>query len=365
MLGYLAACGGATTTSNVQDAATPDAAAPDAMPPIDAGPPPQQGTPPAKPPAPPTADTSTKTFAIQTLYLGESPRGGGAPSSQAWKKYGYNLDGKVTQALSADVCTRAQGAPSSNQADGDLGIDNAFGAVFLPILQAATSTNEPSKQASVQYQTGKRTQQIQIKGLSDDTTQTAIGLGGGVFTSLDYKGDSSVAVPFPGFAPTTDWPVRVEGLLDGSTIAGGPKIAFGQAYVSGGTFVANQLDFAISMPFQGEDLPLLIHHAVVTFDHSAPGAAANGTIAGVLDTEELIVQMKAMAGRISTTLCGSQFDGIAQQIRQASDIMVDLTNVAGIKCNGISIGLGFEGVLLANPTKIAKAPLPVLPNPCP
>lgn len=364
MLGYLAACGGATT-GDVQDAATPDVVTPDAMPPIDAGPPPPQGTPPAKPPAPPTADTSTKTFAIQTLYLGELPRGGGAPSNQAWKKYGYNLDGKITQATSSDVCIRAQGAPSSNQVDGDLGIDNAFGAVFLPIVQSATSTNEPSKQASALYQTGTRTQQISIKGLSDASTQTAIGLGGGVFTSLDYKGDSSVAVPFPGFASTTDWPVRVEGLLDGSTIAGGPKIAFGQAYVSGGTFVASDLDFALSIPFQSEGIPLLIHHAVVTFDHSAPGAATNGTIAGVLDTEELILQMKAMAGRISTTLCGSQFDGIAQQIRQASDIMVDLTNVAGVKCNGISIGLGFEAVLLANPTKIAKAPLPVLPNPCP
>ena len=363
MVGYLAACGG-VATGDVKDAAAPDVARPDAAPSIDAGSS-STRTPPAKPPGPPTADTSTKTFAIQAVYLGEVARGGGVNSSQAWKKYGYDLDGKITVSTSVDVCTRAKGAPSSSQIDGELGTDNAFGATFLPILQAATSSNEPSKQASAQYQTGKRTQQISLKGLGDDPKETAIGLGGGVFPSLDYKGDSVVAVPFPGFGPTTDWPVRVEGLLDGLTIAGGPKIAFGAAYVVNGAFVADGLDVPMSIPFQGVDLPLLIHHAVVTFDHSSPGAATNGTIAGVLDTEELVVQMKAIAGRISSSLCGSQFDGIAQQIRQASDIMVDLTNVAGVSCNGISIGLGFDAVLVANPTKIAKDPLPVPPNPCP
>ena len=359
----IVACGGATT-ADVNDAAVPDAATPDAKADV-ASPPPPTGTPPAKPSSPPTGDTSTKTFAIQRIFLGEAARSGGAPSNQAWKKFGYNLDGKITVSTSSDVCTRAKGAPSSNQVDGDLGIDNAFGAVFLPILQSAASINDPSTQASAQYQSGKNTNQISIKGLDADPAQTALGLVGGVFPSLDYKGDSVVAVPFPGFGPTTDWPVRVEGLADGLTIAGGPKLAFGDGYVSSGTFVGGGGDFPFSISFGGLEVPIFIHHAVVTFDHSAPGTAANGTIAGVLDTEELITGMKKIAGQISTTLCGSQFDGIAQQIRQASDIMVDLSNPAGANCNAISIGLGFEATLIANPTKIAKDPLPVPPNPCP
>ncbi|HEX7600519.1 MAG TPA: hypothetical protein VF316_02895 [Polyangiaceae bacterium] len=347
-MGSLAACGG-VTTADVKDAATPDVVAPDATPPNDASP----------------APSDTSTFAIQKIYLGESPRGGGAASNQAWKKFGYNLDGKITLAQSNDVCTRAPGAPSSNQVDGDLGIDNAFGAVILPIIQSAASLNEPSTTASAQFQTGKGTYQLSIKGLGADSSQTATGLSGGVFRSLDYRGDSVVAVPFPGFGPATDWPVRVEGLADGLTIAGGPKLVFGKADVSNGTFGGSGLDFPVSISFSGLDVTLLIHHALVTFDHTAPGTAANGTIAGVLDTEEFVLELKKAAGYISPVLCGTQFDGVAQQIRQAADIMVDLSNVAGISCNAISIGLGFDATLVANPTKIAKAPLPVLPNPCP
>jgi len=268
-------------------------------------------------------------------------------------------------ASSTDVCTRALGAPSNNQSDGDLGIDNAFGEIILPIIQSAASLNDPSATASAQFQTGKSTYQISIKGLGADPKQTATGLSGGVFRSLDYQGDSVVPVPFPGFGPTTDWPVRVEGLADGLTIAGGPKVAFGKADVSSGTFGGSGLDFQVSLPFSGLDITLLIHHAIVTFDHTAPGAAANGTIAGVLDTEEFILEVKKAAGLISTSLCGSQFDGIAQQIRQASDIMLDLSNVAGFSCNAISVGLGFDATLVANPTRIAKTPIPVPPNPCP
>lgn len=349
-MGHLAACGGATT-ADVKDAAVGDVSAPDAK--LEASSPDA---------SPPPSDTST--FAIQKIYLGEAARTG-APSNVAWKKFGYNLDGKVTVPSSTDVCTRALGAPSSNQNDGDLGIDNAFGASILPIIQSAASISDPSATASAQFQTGKGTYQISIKGLGADPNQTATGLSGGVFLSLDYRGDSVVAVPFPGFGPTTDWPVRVEGLANGLTIAGGPKLAFGKADVSNGTFAGSGLDFPVSISFGGLGVTLLIHHAIVTFDHTSPGTAANGTIAGVLDTEEFILELKKAAGLISPVLCGSQFDGIAQQMRQASDIMLDLSNVAGFSCNAISVGLGFDATLVANPTKIAKAPVPAPPNPCP
>lgn len=354
----VAACGGAIavdpTDAGVTDAKGPPGPDSDAQPP-----PPAPGTPPAKPPGPATAVPSTKTFAIQRIYLGEASRTGAA-SDTAWKQFGYNLDGKVTAGTSTDVCTRAKGSPSSNQADGTDGIDNAFGAVILPLIRSAASQLEPSKTASLAYQNGTMTTEISITGLDGSPSQTATGLGGGLFPALGYSGDGP-AVPFPGFAPTTDWPVRVEGLQDGATIAGGAKASLAGSWIASGIFVSGgpSLDVTVSYPLGALSVPLVLHHAIVTLD-----THGRGTFAGIADTEEFIVAMRKVAGAISTSLCGLQFDGIAQQIRQAADIMKDGTNVAGTSCNGFSVGIGFDAAPIANPTKVAKNPLPTAPDPC-
>ncbi|CAN5807564.1 hypothetical protein BH09MYX1_BH09MYX1_35060 [soil metagenome] len=329
----------------------------------------QTGTQPPPPPSGPvTTDTSMKTFAVSKLYLGESTRAGAA-SDTAWKSFGYNLDTKITAGTSTDVCTRAKGAPSSNQADGTGGIDNAFGAVILPLIKSAASLTDPSKTITDTVQKGSFTIQLSLKGLSDDAKQTATGLKGDLFASGAYQGDSPTPVTFPGFgagAASIDWPVRAELLNDGATIASGSKVNFQSAYVVNGTFVngSGGATITLSLAFGGVSLDLSVKRAILTFDHTAPGALSNGTIAGIIDTEELITGLKKVAGRISTTLCGSQFDGIAQQIRQASDILTDGTNAAGKDCNGISIGLGFDAELVKNPTQVAKLTGTTSPDPC-
>jgi len=127
----------------------------------------------------------------------------------------------------------------------------------------------------------------------------------------------------------------------------------------------------ISLGLGGQTLPLQVRSATVTFDPKAPGSVTNGTIAGVLATNELIAGLQSVAGSISTSLCsGSAFNSIAQQIQQGSDIIVDPTsgavsNKPGTACNAISIGLGFEGVEIAVPTAADVAgPTPVAPSPC-
>lgn len=308
-----------------------------------------------------TPELPTVTFALQKLYLGETTRDG-VQSNTAWKSFGYNLDGKSTISTSPDVCKRPPAAPSSNQVDGNGGVDNAFGAVVLPILESALGVDAPSAMASAAYQAGKRTLQISIQGLSDDPRQSSTqGIRGGVFPSLAYQGDSPVEVPFPGAGPTTDWPVRVEGLADGATIAGGPKLAFGQAYAANGSFVGRRGSLSLTVDFAGGELTLILHQAIVTFAHTAPGDATNGVLAGVLDPEELALAVKGVAA----PLCGTQFDAVAAQMRQAVDIMADESNVPGATCNAISVGFGFEATRIANPTKIAKEPVPARPDPCP
>ncbi len=323
----------------------------------EAAPPPLDGSLPP-PPDSGTPTTNVYTFAMNKIYLGEISRGSTTVSSTAWKDFGENVDGLVTTASSTNVCTLALGAPKQNQVDGTGGIDNSWGETLLPIIQSATSVTSPSIAETAVIDLGSWTLQFQVVGLSDDPAQTAAGLTSQIFVGGTYSGT-------PAFDGTTDWPVLSTSVKDQATVASGATVQFASSYVVGGTFVSgggpNPLVFNLDL--QGVPFPLKIYDALITFDHSAHTDASNGTISGVLLTTDLIAALKAVAGSISTSLCGSAFDGIAQQIQQGSDIMHDGTNTSGVSCDAISIGLGFEAKLVANPDTVMPAPTPP-PNPC-
>lgn len=360
----LAACGGSTisddagdggvdaagdrTIADVLDSRAPDSPAPDGGTPVGPPPPPVDG-------GGPTANVFT--FAIEAVFLGDTDRNG-MSSSTAWKNLGYNLDGKITDANSSNVCTLAAGAPKFVQVDGTNGLDNSWGANLLPIMQSAGSIANPSQLETAYIQQGGWTLELQVVGLSDDPTQSANGLTAQLFQGATYPGS-------PAFDANTDWPVLSTSLKDGQTIGGGAKVQFPSAYVAGGTFVGGSTPstIAFDLALNGVSLPLVVHAPIVTFDHTAHADAMNGTIAGVLDTQEFVQALRSVAGRISLSLCGSAFDGIAQQLRQTSDILNDGSNQPSVACNGISIGIGFNAKLVANPTKVTQAPSPP-PDPC-
>jgi hypothetical protein len=332
---------------------------PDVVVPFDAGPPPPIG---GKPPPPPDAGaptTNTYTFAIHTIYLGETPYGGGPPSSSAWKNFGYDVDGTQTTNQSSNVCTLYAGASKSVQVDGTNGIDNAWGANILPIIQSAASLPAPSTDETTAIDQGAFTLQIQVTGLSDDPQQSALGLTSQLFVSGAYGNGT------PTFDTSTDWPVLSTSVKDGTTIASGSTVQFASSYVSGGVFVSGTTGAAIPLNFStnGTSLPIIVHDGVITFTHPSHSDAAYGVISGVLYTQEFIDALQALAGQISTSLCGSAFDGIADQIRQAQEIMNDGTNGPNESCNAISIGIGFDAVLVHDPTTVVTA-TPPPPNPC-
>ena len=351
LLGVVAAlsmaCGG-TTTDN-QDGGPGDGGADVIMKP-DSGkpPPPDSGTP----------TTVTATYALHTIHLGEADRAG-TLSTTAWKDYGLNLDGLQTNKDATTVCTLQQGAPKTNQADGNNGIDNSFGAILLPIFQTVLSQQTPSVTETDTIDQGAWTVQLQITGLSTDPQQTAPGLTAQIFTSGQYDKGA------PAFDATTDWPVLSTSVKDGQSISSGSTMVFSNAFIQSGQFITQDAPdpLVLSLSLNGVPVELHIHDATIMFQHTVADDLTNGTIAGVLDTEEFIATLKAASGQFSTSLCGSAFDGIAQQIRQASEIMKDGTNVAGQTCNGISVGIGFDAKRIANPTKVV-APPPPPPDPC-
>jgi hypothetical protein len=303
--------------------------------------------PPAKPDAPATTSSDERTFAVYSLSLGEADRNGVA-NKDAWKDYGFDLDGLTTTKDSKDVCQRQQGASASNQEDGKDGIDNAFGKVIIPFL--APFAAAPSKTLTDSIHSGSFTILLKIKGLTDDPTQTNTGLSGTLLVGANY-GEGKT----PTFTETDNWPFRKD-----------PQVPITDAYINNGTFVngAGGSTVKLSLYIQGVSLDLAINKAIITFDHSAPNEATNGTIAGVIGTEELVSGIEKVAGRISTQLCGgSTLDSIKQTIRQASDILKDGTNKAGVPCDAISIGIGFTAKRIGNPTTEAP-PDKTPPDPC-
>ncbi len=332
------------------------------------------------PPVPTGASATTLTtphnYALHQLFLGDTDRSMN-PSTAAWQKFGYNLDGKVTTSNSTDVCTLVAGSSKQVQVDGQGGIDNSFGSQIMPIIQTLDSSASSTLNQAIQQ--GSFTIMTYVVGFDDKAgnTTTATGLTGVLLAGAKYSQDGGV----PAWDTTTNWPVLPDmGLISGCTSTGGcpagtdpitnAVVKFNGAFQTGGTFVSGAPDpLTLSLSIGGQQLSLNIASAVISFDPMGPGSVTNGTIAGVLDTTQLIAGLMNVAGNISTSLCsGSAFQSIAMQIEQTSDILLDgttVSNKAGSQCNAISIGLGFNSTEIAIPNSMDIAPgSPAAPSKC-
>jgi hypothetical protein len=78
--------------------------------------------------APPKSALRQVSLVMTRVNFGDSS------TPDAWKQIGFNLDGKVTTATSADVCQLVAGANPAAQDDGQGGIDNGFGENLCPIF---------------------------------------------------------------------------------------------------------------------------------------------------------------------------------------------------------------------------------------
>jgi hypothetical protein len=302
---------------------------------------------PAKPDADPTSSTATVTFAIDSLQLGDD-------TGDSWKRYGFDLDGKVTDGRSTDVCARSPGAPSSVQIDGPGGIDNSFGANVLRILQGGYGSTPPTPVSPALTQSihdGLFTLQLQVKGLDGTPAQTNLGLSLDGFRSTRFDVDGSA----PKFLASEDWPARTDAVIDADAAVLRAKDFFGDAYITSGIFVSGIGDLTFGAVFDRAPIDLHIRHAVVVM--LVNGEKVRGTIAGVVGSEELIASARTISGYVSKSLCGSAFDGIAQQFRQCADILIDGANIVGKACDGISIGLGFTGTRIADPIRLESPPV--------
>jgi len=344
--------------------------------------------------------SGSHNYAIHTLYLGDTDRTG-VTNSAAWKDYGYNLDDLVTKkacdsktkppACSDDVCTLTAGAAGITQVDGNGGIDNSFGENILPIV-ITTAGSDAAARINTSINDGAFTIMTYVTGFDDSAANTtsATGLSGILLAGGSYANAHDGGMP--SWDPTTHWPI-VPTIMNGCNAMTGcgagctygsaagacgvdptkaATVTFPSAYQAGGTFVnGSPSTLSLNLSIGGQSLSINVHSALITFQPKAVGSITDGTIAGVLITSELVSALRSVAGNISPSLCsGTAFESIAQQIEQASDIIIDpnsgtVSNSAGAMCNGISIGLGFEGTEIAAPTSSdIEAVSAAAPNPC-
>jgi hypothetical protein len=297
----------------------------------------------ALPPGPPAnAPADGSGFVIQAatrLFLGNTDRTGQA-SDEAWMGYGLDIDGLTSTVDNTYHCQPVTGAKKKDVlVSGPGGIDNSFGKNFVGLLTGVVS--DPSEAATQAIRDGKSSLLVRMENLGFLPNYTGINAS---FFSVSGTPDGS-----GGFLAETDsqiasgtyvWHARTELLSPNGT----SKTVFPAAYLTSQTFVSGTARTDISFFLAIGDMEVVIHQAQLSMmlsdDHRT---STSGTIGGVLSTEEFVASFKKFAGSLSTALCsGSAADSIAQQIRQASDIMQDGTQDPTKVCDGISIGLGFE-----------------------
>jgi hypothetical protein len=286
---------------------------------------------------------------MDLIQLGGTDRQG-APNAEAWRQYGYDIDGKTTTPLSTDVCMQAQGAMKSAQTDGLGGIDNSFGENIVPIFTSVSASYEADENKAIT--SGAFTLLFVIDGLTDDAAQTNVGLHVSVFTGASFGGQ-------PTFTKADDWPIDPSSVVPGSN----PPAALAMstdAYITQGTLVAHFDSF--TAPVGG--MAMTMKDVVVSFVHAPTTSLSNGTISGVTDTAAFLAQVKASLARQAPELCdGAAFEQIAQEFDQAQDILTDGTNTPGVACNAFSVGLGFAATEVGTPDKVAPM-MPPQPDPC-
>jgi hypothetical protein len=308
--------------------------------------------PPARGPDKP-GDGEGVVLAVDKLFLGESDREGNEDKN-AWKEFGYNLDGKISSAGSTGLCKPVGTATASTvYPDGNQGIDNSFGKNIVTIIHGLAPN--PSTEINNSIAEGSFTLMLSLENLGAEADYNPI-------TGRLYVGASMGAAPK--WDGTDMWPIVPEFLNDPTDVKSS-KVVFDKSYLVQNTWVSgSNSTLNLSIAVAGYSLTLPISNAVITMDlQEDHKGAMNGTIAGILPTEQLISELKKIIGSLGSNLCsGSTVEGILNQIRQASDILTDGTQDPNKTCDGISVGIGFT----AKQVKLGSVAEPAAPaeDPC-
>lgn len=281
----------------------------------------------AHPPARPTLSTAgtTRWFVLDHYQLGLSRKEDGVPDANAWKRYGYDLDGRATSKEDskdnrATACNRVTGSPSGVLADGERGIDNAFAQHFMSVVKSLM---------------------FDVETLTNDRVAT----GGYTFVlRLDNVGAADNAnVPgalwlvgpreAPKFGANETWPV--------AATSEAPLQTFANGYMAGGVWVSGDLGketIDVGVPFLGDALITKLVGGVMSVRVSD---GADGIIAGAIRGQDFMDAMTPSLMRRGICPGNASFDVYQTIVKQSADMMVSAGPGGSSECNAMSVGIGF------------------------
>jgi hypothetical protein len=297
----------------------------------------------AHPPTRPARSSNgeTRWFVVRRWHLGIARRDG-TPDHDAWRTYGYDLDGRNTTREEIgrhDVpCLRRNGSVgSSHLLDGDRGIDNNLAKTVMSRLHSMMPSIEDETNARIEE--GRYTVALRLENVGPrDNAHVP-----GALWLVGERGKTD-------FSSTEKWPIAAD--------TAQPLQSFPDGYMRGGWWVSTD-DAAASalvpVPVLGDALVLPLQHAVVTV-HVASGGV--GTIAGALPPAELSAVIAPSLQRRG--LCRDTYSQMMFTIAESADLLLDRASGRRI-CDATSVGLGFDLAPIAGLDGTTGAPPPAIP----
>lgn len=280
-----------------------------------------------------------------------------------WGDYGYDVDEFCTVAPTFRAeCT----PPSMPRAplDGPGGVDNVFGKSFFPLVALASPDLESQSRMSQERGTGLPIVRIFGWNGQDDDPRVEIHVMQAVFGAPGDDGPEPPERPADQSASRPEWDGRdwfwVRSDAFRMNDINRPLIRDDNAYVAGRTLVARLPDrVEILFPSDIAGVRVYLTGAVVTGRISEDGLTLEDAVVsgrwGIDDLLDTAQNVGICPGSRDYSLLASQLDSIAD-VRS-----VPGTGGEGVRCDAISLGVGFTG------TRVRVADLaegPPLPNPC-
>ncbi|MBK7403014.1 MAG: hypothetical protein IPJ34_44010 [Myxococcales bacterium] len=292
----------------------------------------------------------TLFWVARRIFLGSQDHDG-APVTDAWRGWGYDLDGRCTTEASDPAVHCKPVGPPSGVRDGDGCRDNNYGARFMGPVVAGT------------------------KRAFEDEFMTSLVSGAATWVlRLDDVGDGDDDPYVPGalyVAASTATPPKFDGsetraILSTSVVDGDlekPVVRFPKGYLRDGTWVSGELAPAdLRLPFGKRNSTPLSFRAVVLTTRLAPDrtTATSGVVAGVLSVPAFVAFFTPLAADFKLCPGDPIYTGIVDGIARYPDLSLDAPSLQDPSktCDGISMGLGFELAPIPPPTTVTPPPTP-------
>jgi hypothetical protein len=308
----------------------------------------------AEPPARPdvvSTGGATRWFAMRHAFLGTVDPKTGESNPDAWRALGFDLDRRVTtlddSKTSHDTCKRVEGSATGVLADGDDGVDNAFGAHFMQTLKSLKSDIEDVANAGIER--GDETILVRLDNLGPDDNA---GVPGALYVARDL-----------GAAPTWSegdhWPVVASSLVDGVDLSK-PVATFPAGYMRGGVWVSGPVEATSArIAFTVGAAPFALSPDAMQI--VLEPASGKGTISGFTRASDLVASLARGAAVLGICPGNATFDQIALTLTQSADLVADAPGFQDDTqtCDALSFGIGLAMQPTGAPTTVvADAPAP-------